>query len=65
LAAVLGGDLHHEPVLDQFINAPRGAVSLDVFLARKKHQMYSAEPDQFDVKRGGPRQMDRNVGLMP
>jgi hypothetical protein len=21
--------------------------------------MYSAEPDQFDIKRGGPRQMDR------
>jgi hypothetical protein len=38
-------------------------VSLDVFLAGKKHQMHSAEPDQFD-KHFGPRQMDRSFRLM-
>ena len=27
--------------------------------------MHSAEPDEFDVKRGRSRQMDRNVGLVP
>src|SRR6202022_3442858 len=61
----LVSDLHHEPVLDQFVRSPRGAVSLDVFLAGEHHQMHSAEPDEFDVKRGRSRQMDRNVGLMP
>src|SRR5258705_2046644 len=39
----LGVDLHHEPVLDQFVSGPRGAVSLDVLLAGQKHPMYSAD----------------------
>jgi hypothetical protein len=67
LGGGLGVDLHlhHGPMLDQFISALRGAVSLDALLAGKKHQMHSAEPEQSDVKHSGPRQMDRNFGLVP
>jgi hypothetical protein len=56
LGGGLGADLHHEPMLDRFVSARRSAVSLDVFLAGKKHQTHSAEPDQFDVSPFGPRQ---------
>ena len=52
-------------MLDQFLSGCRGAVSVEIFPAGKEHQMHSAEPDQLDIKRGRPRQMDRNVGLMP
>src|SRR3984893_2515010 len=41
----LVGDLHHQPVLGEVVDGSRDAVSIDVFLAGKEHQMHSAEPD--------------------
>ena len=65
LGGDLVGDLDHQPMPAQIRGRPRRAINIDVSLAREEHQVDPAEPDQFDVERGRPRQVDGNVGLMP
>src|SRR6185437_3270341 len=59
-------DLDHDPVvLDQFLEGFRRSERVDIFPAGKAHQVHAAQSDHLDVERGRPRQLDRDVGLVP